>query len=141
MICPKCKAEYREGYTVCAECQVPLVEQLSEADTEGPEPGLQPVTIMETADPAYLLAVQSVLEEAGIEYFPRGELVQDPFGGGSMAPVFDTVAGPVEIQVRPEDAETARALIANLNEVPQNLTEAAEEEEEEENRQKPRPGQ
>jgi hypothetical protein len=28
MICPECMAEYREGFTVCADCDVPLVAQL-----------------------------------------------------------------------------------------------------------------
>ena len=28
MICPKCKAEYRDGFTVCADCLVPLIWQL-----------------------------------------------------------------------------------------------------------------
>jgi len=28
MICPQCKAEYRQGFTVCADCEVPLVAQL-----------------------------------------------------------------------------------------------------------------
>ena len=27
MICPQCQAEYREGFTVCADCDVPLVPQ------------------------------------------------------------------------------------------------------------------
>jgi hypothetical protein len=26
MMCPKCRAEYRRGFTVCADCDVPLVE-------------------------------------------------------------------------------------------------------------------
>src|ERR1700756_5479437 len=26
MICPQCKAEYRQGFTVCADCEVALVE-------------------------------------------------------------------------------------------------------------------
>lgn len=30
--CPKCKNEYREGILQCAECKVPLVESLDEAD-------------------------------------------------------------------------------------------------------------
>ena len=29
--CPVCKNEYREGYTTCAECKVPLVSDLGEA--------------------------------------------------------------------------------------------------------------
>lgn len=31
MWCPKCKNEYREGITVCADCGIPLVEALDEA--------------------------------------------------------------------------------------------------------------
>ena len=34
MICPKCKAEYRRGFTVCADCDVPLVEP-TELTTRG----------------------------------------------------------------------------------------------------------
>ena len=34
--CPKCKAEYREGFTECSTCQVPLVDTLPE-DNEAPE--------------------------------------------------------------------------------------------------------
>lgn len=34
--CPKCKAEYREGFTECSTCQVPLVDTLPE-ENEVPE--------------------------------------------------------------------------------------------------------
>lgn len=34
--CPKCKAEYREGFTECSTCQVPLVDALPE-ENEVPE--------------------------------------------------------------------------------------------------------
>ena len=30
--CPKCKSEYREGFTECATCHVPLVDELPEED-------------------------------------------------------------------------------------------------------------
>lgn len=30
MICPNCHAEYRDGFSTCADCQVPLVNDLSE---------------------------------------------------------------------------------------------------------------
>ena len=30
--CPKCKNEYRKGFTVCHECKVPLVDTLEEAE-------------------------------------------------------------------------------------------------------------
>jgi len=35
MYCPICKTEYREGFTKCADCMVPLVETLP---PEKPEP-------------------------------------------------------------------------------------------------------
>ncbi len=45
MICPQCKAEYRPGFTVCADCEVPLVAQLP-TPPSGPadptEPGDDP---------------------------------------------------------------------------------------------------
>ena len=28
MWCPKCKAEYRDGITICADCGCPLVKEL-----------------------------------------------------------------------------------------------------------------
>ena len=34
MVCPQCFAEYMDGILECADCQVPLVEEL---DDEGPE--------------------------------------------------------------------------------------------------------
>ena len=32
MICPSCGAEYREGFTRCHDCDVPLVSSLEEAE-------------------------------------------------------------------------------------------------------------
>lgn len=32
--CPKCKAEYREGFKVCVDCKVPLVQTLEETNEE-----------------------------------------------------------------------------------------------------------
>lgn len=32
--CPKCRNEYREGFTVCADCGVELVDKLGEAEVE-----------------------------------------------------------------------------------------------------------
>ena len=30
--CPKCKTEYRDGFTICADCKIPLVSSLEKAD-------------------------------------------------------------------------------------------------------------
>ncbi|HXK60997.1 MAG TPA: DUF2007 domain-containing protein [Acidobacteriota bacterium] len=113
MICPNCKAEYREGYTVCADCQVPLVESLQE---EKPEPELELVTVFDTGDPADLLVAKSILEAEGIEFFAKDEGIQDLFGAGRLGAGFNTMAGQVQIQVRPEDAERAREILERLDE-------------------------
>ena len=34
MFCPQCKAEYRPGVTHCSDCDVELVEELSESENE-----------------------------------------------------------------------------------------------------------
>ncbi len=41
MICPNCHAEYREGFTTCADCEVPLVETLEAAGLDAPAEGGQ----------------------------------------------------------------------------------------------------
>ena len=46
--CPKCKNEYREGVTVCPDCDIELVDELSEEDESVGEP--VPVILMEAAD-------------------------------------------------------------------------------------------
>jgi hypothetical protein len=35
MICPQCKAEYRQGFTVCADCDVDLVHELPKQAPQG----------------------------------------------------------------------------------------------------------
>lgn len=32
--CPKCKTEYREGFTVCADCKIPLVKSLEKTELD-----------------------------------------------------------------------------------------------------------
>lgn len=40
MICPNCHVEYREGFTTCADCEIPLVESLEAAGAlDGSEGG------------------------------------------------------------------------------------------------------
>lgn len=129
MICPKCKAEYREGYTVCTDCEVALVETLSEEDEE-PEPDLKLVTVFDTGEPADVLVAKSILDAEGIEYFAKDEGVQDLFGAGRLGSGFNTMAGQVEIQVRPEDADRARELLERLDEAEEEEVEDEEEESE-----------
>jgi hypothetical protein len=78
MFCPECKAEYRAGFTRCADCDVDLVADLSESkpdsgdhsNLQGDFPNLQEVWTGD--DQQGCVATCLTLNEAGIPY----EMVQ-----------------------------------------------------------------
>jgi hypothetical protein len=72
MICPKCKAEYVRGITVCVDCNVPLVERLPEKDsTEKRGKGFREIYI--TFSAGEIAMIKSLLDDAGIDYYLKGE--------------------------------------------------------------------
>jgi hypothetical protein len=77
MICPQCRAEYREGFTVCADCDVPLVPQYETGTAldvlaTPPEPGdpdRDPFCAFWKGDDRRLHAeLTSVLDSSGIPH-------------------------------------------------------------------------
>ena len=72
------------------------------------------VTVFETGDPALVALVKSLLDSAEIEFAAKGDALQDILGLGRFPGGTNLVAGPVEFQVNPDDAETARDLLAGL---------------------------
>jgi len=111
MFCPNCGAEYREGFTVCSGCNVPLVN-------EPPgqiEPGfIKFVTVYETGDPAFIAFAKSILQSEGIKYFIKGEGLQDLFAGGRLGTGFNPAIGPAQIQVDEKDVEKAKDLLSQI---------------------------
>ena len=73
----------------------------------------RPVTVFETSDPGVLAVVKSLLEDADIPYYASGEHFQSLFPGG-----FNAFAGPVRIEVSPDDARGARERLAPLDSEP-----------------------
>lgn len=113
MFCPNCRCEYVAGIRECPKCRAPLVEELNQDHKPAQNSGSQlkpgyskPVTVFATADAGLLAVVKSILDGAGIKYFARNELLQGilPVQSGAFNAL-------VEIQVRPEDADAARALL------------------------------
>jgi putative acetyltransferase len=114
VFCPECRSEYREGFTKCAECGVPLVDVLPDSTGLVTEPDARIVTVYRTGDAALIALARSLLESAGIQYEAKGEGIQDFFAMGRVANSFNIVVGPVEIQVEERDAEEAAALLKDL---------------------------
>ncbi len=97
MFCPKCHAEYREGFYKCADCDVWLVNALPDQGArKKPEPGVismrdeeseilvdepvegefdfQPlVTVLTTNNLSVLLMARGMLDSAGIDYYTQGD--------------------------------------------------------------------
>ena len=94
MFCPKCKTEYREGFSKCADCDIDLVEKLPE------QTYIDFVSVYKMDNPAILALAKSILQSAGIEYVVKGEGVHAIFGIGSRTGTgFNSPFGHVEIQV------------------------------------------
>jgi len=82
-----------------------------------PDPGdLDLVTVLATGDPALIALAHSLLESAGVSFVTTGEGVQDLVGLGRFGSGFNVAIGPVQFQVRAEDADEARELLADLEE-------------------------
>ncbi len=117
IFCPQCGAQYRDGFTQCSDCQVSLVSHSPDRPEETePQLDLTLVSVFETGDPAILALAKSILEEAGIEYYARGEGIQDLFGAGRVGVGYNPLVGPVSIQVREENEEESIELLRELKE-------------------------
>lgn|SRR5688572_10865038 len=102
MFCPQCKAEYREGYAHCSDCDVPLVDQ--EPAEAGDSADLIRIRSYSTDGEAFL--ARSVLESAGIDVMvsppPQPGLIGRSFGIGLPA---------TDVYVRAEDFEAASEVL------------------------------
>jgi len=82
--CPKCGCEYREGFTECSDCGVPLSAGTPTGEPSGGfDPNLGLVVVLETNDRIELALTKGLLEDAGIPYYILGQiatLIQDVDG-------------------------------------------------------------
>ena len=68
MYCPICRAEYREGFFECTDCDVDLVEKLEPLPDE-PE-FVKLATIFSEGD---IAVIKASFEKSEVEYFFQGE--------------------------------------------------------------------
>ena len=116
MFCPNCRYEYKPGVTRCPDCNELLVAELPPEEKLVPE-YIELVTVFESSNHSKILIAKSILDESGIDYHPGSDALVDLFGGGRLG--FNPVTGAVKFQVRPDDADTARELLADLANEPE----------------------
>lgn len=103
MFCPKCKAEYRDGFKICSDCNITLVK--NPLDIEVGEPEFVDFTeVLATYNPADIAFIKSLLDSAGIQYYFKGENFM------YVRPLAD----PVRLMIRTDQVEEARALLENV---------------------------
>lgn len=86
------------------------------------------VTVFKSGHEALVALAKSMLDEAGIKYLIKNEGVQDLLGLGVFGTGFNPLTGPMQIQVLPDDEETARELLKDVE-----ASESVDEEPEENN--------
>jgi hypothetical protein len=73
--CPQCRVEYRDGFTECSDCRVPLLAGTPSPAPTGPfDPNLDLVVVLETNDGIQLSLAKGLLEEADIPFFVLGQI-------------------------------------------------------------------
>ena len=72
------------------------------------------VTVFATGNAGLIAVAKSILEDAGIPNFAKGEGLQNLFGIGVVGTGFNPVVGPVQIQVPRDCEEDAKGLLEGL---------------------------
>lgn len=65
MYCPNCKSEYREGYTVCTDCKIDLVDELPDEEMDESERFSE---VLHTIQKENLGIIKSLLDSENITY-------------------------------------------------------------------------
>lgn len=107
MFCPECKAEYREGFTRCTDCDVALVDSPSEGQTGADME--DPVVVWRGTDPSAFSAALAALKEAGIPSFEISDHDQLVWGLAMPRPRY-------RIMVKRMDMEAAERLVEPFGE-------------------------
>lgn len=113
MFCPNCQAEYREGFTVCADCDLPLVAELGmEAETEVLDDQLVP--LHETGHPEELGELLEQFESGDVPYVVHAGTALALFEGRELGEPGRPDAWQARILVSAPHRERAKRIVADL---------------------------
>ncbi|HWB86421.1 MAG TPA: DUF2007 domain-containing protein [Bryobacteraceae bacterium] len=75
MYCPQCRVEYRDGFSECSDCHVPLLSGTPQPEAAEPfDPSLDLVVVFESSNSIQSAMAQGLLEDSGIPFFALGQL-------------------------------------------------------------------
>jgi hypothetical protein len=116
MFCPQCKAEYRQGFTRCADCDVDLVESLprSEESVSQVRPGGDLTPLWEGDDLALHTTLLEELESAGIRYFDQAMSVFPGARRGDHFPIQPLKRFGYQAAILSSDLTEAREILEKL---------------------------
>ena len=110
MFCPQCRAEYREGFFRCSDCNIPLVDQLpADRPVADRQPGSEtdhPELVVLRTFPTVIEAdlAKSALDSVGIDSMVRSD------NEGGQSPGLGFTQG-VELLVRAGDVAAANDML------------------------------
>ena len=106
MFCPQCGCEYREGFSSCADCNVPLVDALPPAESAAAEEDVRWVDVCHPLNMGQTMIVKSLLQSESIPFVIEGENLNT-----LLAP-FQPI--PSRVRVPEKYAERARDFLKDL---------------------------
>jgi hypothetical protein len=123
MICPQCKAEYGQGFTRCADCDVDLVQSLPGSEKGVPDfkPGGALAPLWEGDDLALHTSLLEELESAGIRYFDQAMSVFPGARRGDHFPIQPMTRFGYQVAVLSSDLKAAKVILEKLIEEDQGI--------------------
>jgi hypothetical protein len=119
MYCPQCRVEYRQGFTQCADCGVPLAVGAPPPPEKAPVP-VSPeelsmddlVPVLGSSEPVQMALAKGLLEDAGIPFAVR------PGEHAHVAPALpDASRGVLGCMFPWQSLDVARARVAEAREL------------------------
>ena len=109
MYCPECKAEYREGFTSCSDCQIPLVSELPDDAKVGQKGDLEGYIkfepVLATHNQGDIAIIKSILDNENIQYHFKDEAMN------LVRPHLE----PAILMAQDDQVETVRHLFKDLD--------------------------
>ncbi len=109
MYCPKCRTEYRKGFSTCADCNIPLVPKLPPEPPPPPAPEYaRYINLYSPQNEIESSLLKSILDSEGISYFVRN----DNFGSLEVGPHIGLFNAKM-IKVQDDQYEKAKELLTD----------------------------